>query len=159
LYSFPAPVLRLETQLRQHYVPVPSDIAKELEEYGTRRVIATINGLTVRRALLNNKAGDRYIFVSLDILRQIRASLNDIVLVDLMSDPDPNHIDLGEEFETVLEQDDKAADRFFGMTPGKQRGLAHYVTSAKRIETRIKRALEMAHKLRTHTLHGDMDPE
>jgi hypothetical protein len=37
--------------------------------------------------------------------------------------------------------------------------MAGYVTGAKREETRIKRALEMAYKLRTHTLYGDLHPE
>ena len=41
------------------------------------------------------------------------------------------------------------------MTPGRQRGLAYYITSAKTTDTRLKRALEIAHKLRTHTLYGD----
>jgi hypothetical protein len=37
-----------------------------------------------------------------------------------------------------------------------QRSIASYVTSAKRQETRIKRALELAHKLKTYTLYGDL---
>jgi Bacteriocin-protection, YdeI or OmpD-Associated/Domain of unknown function (DUF1905) len=157
MFSFPSPVLRLETQLRQHYVPIPIDIAEALEASGTRRVIATINGLTVRRAILRNKKGDRYIFVSMDMLRQIKASLEDVVLVDLITDPEPDRIDLGEEFEAVLAQDSDASERFFEMTKGRQRGLAHYVTSAKRIETRIKRAFEIAEKLRTYTLYDDRE--
>jgi len=159
MYSFRSPVLRLDSQMRQHYVPIPTDIAESLESSGTRRVIATINGLSTRRAICTNKNGERYIFVSLDMLRQIKTVLEDIVLIDLITDPDPDRIDLGEEFEAVLEQDDEASERFFGMTIGKQRSLAHYVTSAKRNETRIKRALDLAYKLRTYTLAGDREKE
>ena len=159
MYSFPAPVLRLESQLRQHYVPVPADIAEALDSAGTRRVLATINGHTFRRGLLSSKEGGRFIFVSLEMLKQIGAMLDDIVLVDLVTDPDPDRIDLGEEFEAVLAQDPEAGERFFSMTPGKQRGLAYYVNSGKRVETRIKRALEIARKLRTYTLYGDTRPE
>ncbi|MGY8687067.1 MAG: YdeI/OmpD-associated family protein [Verrucomicrobiales bacterium] len=33
--------------------------------------------------------------------------------------------------------------------------MNHYVDSAKRPETRAKRAVELAERIRTHTLHGD----
>jgi uncharacterized protein YdeI (YjbR/CyaY-like superfamily) len=59
----------------------------------------------------------------------------------------------------ALEQDEEAAARFYAMTRGRQRSLASYVTSAKREETRVKRAVELAHKLRTRTLYGDLHPE
>lgn len=154
-YSFPAPVLRSEAKMFQHYIPVPHDIVAVLEATGSKRVIATICDVTVRRAILGRRDGERFIVVSRDLLRQFKCEAGDILHVNLRSDPDPNKIDLGEEFETVLEQDPEAAERFFGMTTGKQRSLAHYTTSAKRVETRIKRALELAYKLRTFTLHGD----
>ena len=48
-----------------------------------------------------------------------------------------------------------AAARFASLTPGRQRSLAYYVDSAKRDATRIRRALDLAHKLKTHTLYGD----
>ncbi len=140
----------------QHYIPVPVDIAQALEATGSRRVIATINGISIRRALFGNSDGERFIVANRDLLRQIKASVGDVVNVDLISDPDPDNIDLGDEFEAVLAQDSEAANRFYGLTTGRQRGLAYYVTSAKRIDTRIKRALDIAYKLRTNTLHDDL---
>ncbi len=154
-FYFPAPILRRDTQMFQHYIPVPTDIAQALEAGGSKRVIATISGISIRRALFGSGENERFFVASLDLIRQIGASVGDVVHVDLKSDPDPHKIDLGEEFETVLELDSAAAERFNAMTTGRQRSLAHYVTSAKRIETRIKRALELAHKLRTNTLYGD----
>ncbi|MEM8488954.1 MAG: YdeI/OmpD-associated family protein, partial [Bacteroidota bacterium] len=71
-------------------------------------------------------------------------------------DPDPDHVELGEELEEVLAMDEEAAARFYSFTPGKRRGLAHHVNSAKREATRIKRALEIAHKVRTYTLYDDL---
>jgi len=140
----------------QHYIPVPTDIAKILEASGTKRVIATINGFSIRRALFGSGDGERFIVTSRVFLREIKASPGDVVHVEMISDPEPDRIDLGEEFETVLAQDSDAAERFFNMTTGRQRGLAQYITSAKRVETRIKRALEIALKLRTDTLHEDL---
>ncbi len=75
--------------------------------------------------------------------------------VTIEPDPEPNAIDVCDEFLIALEQDPDAMERWEELTPGKQRSLAHHVSSAKREETRIKRALDLAMKLRTRTLHGD----
>ena len=89
------------------------------------------------------------------LLKELGLQYGDEIEVELCPDPDPDFVDLGEEFTEVLELDEEAAERFYGFTVGKKRGLAHYVNSAKRSETRIKRALEIAHKLKTYTLYGD----
>ena len=71
----------------------------------------------------------------------------------------PDKIDLCEELKAVLEQDLEAAARFCEFTPGRQRGLAYYVNSAKRVETRVRRALEVVHKLKSRTLRMDIRGE
>lgn len=154
-----APVLRLNVGLRQHYLPVPPEIADALLAAGHRRVVATLNGTAFRRAIQGSRDGERFILLGRDILRAIDAGFGDLVEVVLVPDPEPGHIELGAEFEAVLAQDEEAAARFYAMTPGRRRSLAYYVTSAKREETRLARALELAHKLRTHTLYGDLHGE
>ena len=71
-------------------------------------------------------------------------------------DPTPQAVELGEELTEVLAQEPEAAARFYAMTPGRQRSLAHYVLSAKRVDTRIKRALELAYKIKTNTLNSGL---
>lgn len=156
-YHFAGPVLRQDVGFRQHYIPVPPEIADDLLATSGRRVIAVMNGHEERRAIQSNKDGERFILLGIPLLREIGAKLGDIVMVTLRPDPEPERIDLGEELTAVLEQDEEAAARFYAMTPGRQRSLAYYVTSAKRTETRITRALELAKKLRTHTLYGDLN--
>lgn len=155
---FAAPVLRMEDGMAFHYIPVPRDVARQIVTAGSRRVLATINGVVVDRAIQGGKEEDPYIVLGLAILRSVNAALGDVVIVELAPHPDPSAVELGEELEAVLAMDEEAAARFFAMTPGRQRGYAYYVTSAKRVETRIKRALDLAHKLRTHTLYGDLNP-
>lgn len=138
-----------------HYLPIPDDIGEELWSSGVRRVIATLNGRAYRRALSGRKDGGRCLIVGEPLLKEIGARLNDMVDIILKADPDPDAVDICEEFSAVLKQDEAAAARFHSMSPGKQRSLVLYVTSAKREETRIKRALELARKLRTYTLSGD----
>jgi hypothetical protein len=115
----------------------------------------SLNGHTLRRAIQGPKDGERYVLFGVPFLREAGVQEGDVVPIELYPDPDPDYIDLGDEFAEVLEMDEAAAARFYSMTPGRQRSLAYYVNSAKREETRIKRALELAHKLKTNTLYGD----
>jgi Bacteriocin-protection, YdeI or OmpD-Associated/Domain of unknown function (DUF1905) len=156
---FASPVLKQNGGYNSHYLPVPPEIAEEYRRAGVKRVIATLNGRPFSRAILGNADGERFLIVGLPILREIKARPGDIVMIELKPDPHPDRIDLGVEFTEVLEMDDEAAERFYGFTPGMQRSMAYYVTSAKREETRIKRALELAHKLRTRTLYGDREKD
>ena len=152
--SFASPVLRAETGMGYHFLPVPAESAARLVASGTRRVVAVLNGVPVRRAVVTHE-GAPVLLVGIPLLREIGARVGDTVLVDVSPDPDPDRVDLGDEFEAVLADDAEASDRFFAFTPGRQRSLASYVTGAKRTETRLKRALELARKIRTNTLSGD----
>ena len=66
---------------------------------------------------------------------------------------------IAEELTEALSQDTDAQARWDTFTPGKKRSINHYINhyidSAKRPETRAKRAVEMTKKIRTHTLHRD----
>ncbi len=154
-FSFKSVLLKLDTGLKQHYLPVPPEIAESFDAAGVRRVILRARGHCWRRALMGTKEGERLILMGQPILRELGLREGQAIDVHLSKDPDPDVIDLGEEFEEVLDQDEEAARRFFSFTPGKQRSIAYYVTSAKRVDTRIKRALELAHKIKTNTLFSD----
>ena len=156
-FEFMAPVLRLETGLKQHYVPLPKEIAEALLEAGARRVIATLNGYAISRGIQGRKDGDRYLMLGRPILREMNADFGDMVIVSVEPDPAPDVIELGEEFQAALDQDPEALARFLSFTPSRQRGLAYYVNGGKRVETRVSRALEIARKLRTYTLYDDQD--
>ena len=152
--SFAAPVLRSRLWTGYHLVPVPAESAAALLAAGTRRVVAVLNGHAVRRALTQHDGGT-VLMLGRDTMRAVGVAEGDTVFADVSPDPEPDRVDLGDEFEAVLAQDAEAAERFFGFTPGRQRSMAIYVTGAKQTETRTRRALELARKLRTHTLYGD----
>lgn len=154
-FAFAGPVLRLRAGLRQPYLPLPAEIADAWQAAGVRRLVGTLNGHPVRRAILGRRDGERYVALSRALLRDLGAEEGGTVRAILEPDPEPDRVDPGEELRAALAQDEAARARFEAMTPGRQRSLAHYVTSARRPETRVRRALELAHKLRTHTLYGD----
>ena len=154
-HEFVAPVLRQPRGFRFHYVPLPEEVAEALERAGTRRVVVELNGFRIRRAVMNSVDVGRHLVAGRTVLRDAGARLGDMVHVALWIDPDPEAVDIPEELEAALEQDPKAAARFASFTHGQQRSLALYVTQAKRTETRVRRSLELATKLRTYTLYGD----
>ena len=90
-----------------------------------------MNGNEYRRAITGRKDAERYVLVSKEMMRQMGVAFGDTVLVDLRPDPDPDRVDFWEELVGVLEQDEEAAERFYGMTPGMQRSLNLYVSAPK----------------------------
>jgi hypothetical protein len=155
-FEFPAPVLKqTDRDPAYHYIPVPPDIAETLIESGTRRVIARINEHEVRRSLFGHADGEYAIIVGLSILRDAGVQPGDVIILEMHTDPRPDHVDICEEFRAALEQDPEAMERFESFSTGKQRSLAYHVNSAKRSSTRVRRALDLTEKIRTRTLYGD----
>lgn len=153
--TFTAHVIRLEDGMRFHALVIPNDIADMYEQAAVTRVIVSLNGVESRRAIQRKKDGRRILVVGQGMLKRAGAELDTPVDVVLRPDADPDDVEIGEEFAEVLAQDDAARARWESFTVGRQRSLAFYVTSAKRSDTRLKRALELAEKIRTHTLLGD----
>lgn len=153
--TFTSTVRRSESGLRFHYLEVPDEILKWVTKAGHRRVILDLAGVEHKRAIQGRVNETAVIVVGQDILRTVRAREDDEMTLQISIDPDPDFIDLCDEFQAVLDTDEEAAAKFFAFTRGKQRSLAYYANSAKRSETRIKRGLELAEKIRTNTLHGD----
>jgi hypothetical protein len=153
--SFTATVVRLETGMRYHALPVPDDIAAKFKSAGVRRLVAFINGHTCKRALQNHADGGSFLIVGADLLKTCGLRRGSRVTVSLSADPEPDALDMPEAFALVLTQDAAARERWNTFTVGLKRSLLHYVASAKQEATQIKRAWELAEKIRTHTLHSD----
>lgn len=141
--------------MRFHALVIPDDIADAYEKAGITRVIACLNGAESRRAIQRKRDGRRLLVLGRDALKEAGVDVGDAVEVELHPDAKPDEIDLGDEFAEVLAQDDEARARWETFTIGRRRSLAYYVTSAKRSDTRLKRALELAERIRTNTLFGD----
>jgi hypothetical protein len=152
---FTSTVVRLDTGMRYHALPVPDAIATKFKAAGTRRLIAVINGHTCKRALQNHADGGSFIIVGGDLLKTCGLKLRSTATVSLAPDPEPDAVDMPEAFALVLDQDEAARARWDTFSIGRQRSLLHYITSAKQEATQIKRAWELAEKIRTHSLYGD----
>jgi len=113
-----------------------------------------INGVPFNLAPQSQKLGPKYFMINKDLKKKILSAGNDEVLV-IFEWIDANILELPEELEVVLSHDEDFKARFDTFTVGKQRSLAYYVKSAKSVDTRIKRALELAFKVKTNSLYSD----
>ena len=141
--------------MNPHGIPVPDELARHCRQEGISRLIVTLNGFRMRRGLQGSHELGSHFVVGLNLLEEAGVSPGDTVIIEVEPDPDPDQVDVCDELLIALEQDTEAKARWEALSPGKQRSIAHYVNGAKREETRIKRALEIATKLRTRTLYGD----
>lgn len=57
-------------------------------------------------------------------------------------------MEMPEVWLEVIESDHEAAEAFEKLTPGKKRSILHMVSSAKRMETQINRALKIAENIK-----------
>ena len=138
-----------------HIIPVPDDVVAILWDAGVRRVIGEINGHAYNRGIMGSAKDGRYLFFGKKILNEFGVRAGSRVEVTIAPDPDPNRVEVPQELELALAHNDEARARWETFTPGRKRGLCHHVISAKRKETRIRRSVELAEKIRQHQLHDD----
>lgn len=153
--AFAGEIVRLDSGLRHHILPVPDAIGDAWRRAKIRRLVGTLNGHAVNRALQSHADGGYFLLLGQDVLRQLGLKRGSRVQATLGPDPEPDAPEIPAEFELVLAEDTAARARWDSLTPGLRRSLVHYVASAKQEPTRIKRSLELALKLRTRTLHSD----
>lgn len=154
-FRFTAPLERLEQEMAFHILPVPDDIAAAWKKAKVRRLVGTINGHAVKRALMNHAGGGSFFIVGRDIMKAAKVSARAPNALDFKPDPKPDDLDMPEEFAIALRQDPAAKKRWDTFTTGRQRSLLVYITTAKTEPTRIKRAVELATKIGTYSLYGD----
>jgi hypothetical protein len=155
-FRFTSQVVRLDQGMPFHVLPVPDEIAAAWKKAKVRRLVGTINGFAVNRALMSHADGGSFFIVSREIMKAAGISPKTPAALAFKPDPAPNQPEMPEEFQLVLDQDAAAKKRWDSFTPGRRRSLIVYITGAKTEPTRIKRALELARKIRTHSLYGDV---
>lgn len=155
-FRFTSQLVRLESALgKYHVLPVPDDVAAAWKAAKVRRLVGTIDGQPVKRALQSHADGGSFLILGRPLLQDIGLTLKSIARCEIGPDPKPDELDLPEELLAALEQDEEARVRWESFTLGRRRSLASYVISARQEPTRIKRALELTYKIRTQTLYGD----
>jgi hypothetical protein len=136
---------------------VAPEVAEQLLEEGEnkkRLVIAFPNGTKFHRALQRSKDGVCFIRFGKSTLRDAKVEPGMQVDVTLTEDTSEFGMPFPEELQEVLAQDEEGNQKFLALKPGLRRSLLYHISSAKTIDTRIKRSLDIVHKLKTNSLHS-----
>ncbi len=151
-YRFKGILKILDSNPSYTMVSIPSEIISELPESGRLRTIGKMNAADFSLAIQGRKNGNGFFMVGSALRKAAKITNGDYVDVEFNL-TDLDYLELPEELKEVMEQDEEAGKIFFGMTIGMQRSLAHYVSSVKNTDSRIKRAMELAYKMKTETLY------
>ncbi|MDJ0921159.1 MAG: YdeI/OmpD-associated family protein [Henriciella sp.] len=127
-----------------HIVFVPEDTASTLpfDQHPRLRVSAEVNDFPVEGAFVPYGDGRYYLHLGKRLLKAVNIGLGDEIEVRFAI-ADQNAVDVPEKLQTALEENEEARLAWESLTPGKQRGFAYRVGSAKRQETQQKRVAEI----------------
>ncbi len=130
--------------LRYHAVYLPKEIQAQLPTTGRGPIRArgTMNGRPWEGAWMPTGKGGYYAMVGSRLRQELSIELGEVV--DMRFDlVDPDHVELPEEIRRAIDREEGLEFKWEILTPGAKRALAHFVTSARRDETRRDRAAQV----------------
>lgn len=130
------------------YLELSADCPEQMGVAPNARVMMTMGEDTLHRALRNSKNGYTYITLNLKLVKKYHLKEGMKMEVELSPDKSEYGSEFPEELREVMEQDPEGKDLFMRANPGMQRNILYYISSAKGVDTRIKRALFMMHRVR-----------
>ena len=127
-------------------LPLPEDIAMELERQGTRRVDIELNDHPFNVALTKAPViPDTFVYAGKSVLREAGISPGEEIEVRLRR-ADPNLVDVPNDVMLAVRRAN-VVEAWASLTPGRQRGLLHQIDSAKKQETRARRIAQLVKTL------------
>lgn len=115
--------------------------ALPLKAYPRLRIAGEIAGMEFNGACMPS-GGGHYVMVPKAIRVKQGLGLGDVIVVRFGVD-DQDRVDVPPELAEALDDHEDVADLWAALTPGKQRGFAHRVASAKTTPTRLRRVDEV----------------
>ncbi len=135
-----------------HYpqMDIPQEIAEAmLGDSNMLRVIVHFeNGVKVHRALKRNKNGETFISLGKSTLKDARVEPGTELPLVLEVDRTEFGFEVPEEFAELMNQDPEGKRAFMELKPGMKRNFLHFIISAKTVDTRIKRSLQLMENLK-----------
>lgn len=131
------------------YIEIPKEVYNELlPNTIDKRIKCTLNNLTTISRAMAPKGNFNYILLNKDVLKEIKVTIGDIVLVELQPDKSKYGMPISEEMEEVLFSDPDGSDLFHRLTPGVQRTLIHVINKYKSSNLKIERSFVILEHLK-----------
>lgn len=153
--SFTTTLDVLNSPIWGYHLPIPPEIAEEFKTKGIKRVVCEVNGkLKIHSAILSSN-GYYYVLINKQNVKQLGLVKDEPIVVSLTEETAKYGMPMAEEMQEVFAQEPEALNYFDKLTPGKQRNLIHLVNKVKNQNSRISKALAIAHHLKE--VKGDLD--
>lgn len=153
--TFKAKLGKFESNLWQFHFEVPEEIALKLIEKENKRVICTLNNTLKWPAALMKSKTCYFVLVNNENRKLLELNEGDEFLVSLEKDFSDYGFEFPEEMEVLFEQDEEANQYFMSLTMGKRRSLIYLVQKVKNSDSRLRKALAIAHHLKD--VKGELD--
>jgi hypothetical protein len=156
-YSFEGPIERHGVGVKKviwySVLYLPAELEPELPFalHPRLRVEGEVADVPVAGAWMPAGDGRRYFMVSPSVLRTAGLRLGQVVDMRFRVD-DQDRVDVPDALTAALRADPEADAAWRALTPGRQRGLAHLVQSARTEPTQRRRAADIAAALRAGDL-------
>lgn len=156
--SFRARLELVRDYMNWTVVRVPFDAAQTWPEMSRRRVRGTLNSISFRTSLLRIAKGDSdCIVVRKKMQREAGVKPGDEVKVTVEPDLEERPVLLPKEFARIL-KGERELKRWFEKTlsPSDRSWIGYFIGQAKTVETRERRAEQMAERLML-TMEGELE--
>jgi len=153
--TFNTKLSKFDSNVYQYHLPVPEALALSLIEGDNKRVICTLNNVQSWHAGLMKAQDYWFILVNKQIMEKLGLTENVDVRVELEKDHSTYGLEMPEELQILFDQDEEAFRYFKDLTMGKQRSLIYIVGKYKSSDSRLRKALAIAHHLKE--VQGKLD--
>lgn len=147
---FESRIERFDRKGGEYFMVVPDEVAAIfVSGRKPERIRCRINDqVDFQCAIRPRAAAGFYINVATAIRQAGRLVLGQTVKVAVQKDDSIYGRDMPEELTELLSQDDEGNRLFHEILPSKQRGIIHYIASAKSVQVRVDRAVMMINRLK-----------
>ncbi len=137
-----------DDKMAHHIIVVPNHVAEQfIDGKGAPRVLCRVENGEEFPCAINPRHGRYVIIASLQLIRRNKLETGLPFTISLRTDPS-NGLALPEELAEVLLQDEFGSRVYESLGDGHKRGLIHYVSQPKSVDSRIKRSLEIVEKIK-----------
>lgn len=147
-HHFHAVLEKFVSDVFQYHVKVPEDIKEAFFQQDHKRVVANFNDKVKKHCAIMPGGSFHYLLLNKQEVKKLQAQPGDNLAITLTPDASPLGMPMPEELEVILAQDPDAKAFFDALTPGKKRSLMHLVGKVKNVDSRISKALAIAHHLK-----------
>ena len=159
VFRFKGKIERFDHSFQYYFVRFPFSVEELFGIKGGVRMIGTMNGTPIDRGLMPDGNGGHFLIVSIAMQKKAGVRLGQDANFELRLHDAPNDIEIPEELEAAFEQEPEARTMYEKITPGMQRSIVSYITSAKTPATREKRTIFLMERfLSGYYLRGKHKP-